>query len=207
MQILAFGDSITYGCWDEKGGWVERVKMELNKKALHEKDFWGVIYNLGICGGRTDHLVKRFKSETEQRLDSEEALYFIIAFGANDAAHIQSENRFRISPQYFKDNLAQVINEAKAFSGKVILLTITPVNESQANGIEGDKIRKNEFVEQYNKKIRELGEEENVETIDIYNEYMKQDYSLLLCSDGLHPNSKGHEVISQQVKEYFLSRF
>jgi len=26
VNILVFGDSITYGAWDEEGGWVQRLR-------------------------------------------------------------------------------------------------------------------------------------------------------------------------------------
>lgn len=33
IDILIFGDSITYGAWDsEKGGWVNRLRLTLENK-------------------------------------------------------------------------------------------------------------------------------------------------------------------------------
>ena len=50
--ILVFGTSSTYGCWDEEGGWVQRLRKHLDKKQLTDKDsdLYYLVYNLGISG-------------------------------------------------------------------------------------------------------------------------------------------------------------
>ncbi len=86
-------------------------------------------------------------------------------------------------------------------------MTITPVNEAVTLTAEKDKIRKNEFVEQYNAQIKVVAQEMNVEVVDIYNVFIKKGSNELLCEDGLHPNTKGHEIIFEQVKDHLVDRF
>ncbi len=207
MVILAFGDSILYGCWDEAcGGWVERMKKHLNDQALKDKDFWGVIYNLGICGDTTEDLVKRFKSETEMRLHEDEELYFIFAFGANDAAYDEHEKRFTVSPEDYRKLLQRTLHEARVFSSHIILLTIPPVNDVAVKNIEEGKARKNDYVDQYNAVLKNLAAEAKVHLIDVHAAFIEQDPLDLLCDDGLHPNAKGQSIIFDLVRTYFADK-
>ncbi len=81
MQIFVFGASIVYGSWDEEGGWVDRLKRLANQKVSShaDPDYWAEVYNLGVPGQRTDHLLKRFNFETEQRIsDDDEKRIFVL---------------------------------------------------------------------------------------------------------------------------------
>lgn len=96
MSICVFGDSIVWGAWDkEMGGWVNRLRLSLEKKG-----FDGEVYNLGISGDTSDGLIKRFEAEAEVR-DADVA---IISIGVNDSATDDSGNLV-ISPQQFEQNL------------------------------------------------------------------------------------------------------
>ena len=47
-QILVFGTSTTYGCWDIEGGWVQRLRKYLDEKQLDDPELYYIVYNLGI---------------------------------------------------------------------------------------------------------------------------------------------------------------
>lgn len=209
MQIFAFGASIVYGAFDEEGGWVDRLKQFVYQQidAHPDPDYWVEVYNLGIPGQRSDHLLKRFAFETEQRISEEaERKIFLISLGANDAAFVPSLGRFKVSVDEYKRNLQEVIAQAKRFSPDIVLLTITPVNELVTTKAEKDKIRKNEFVERYNEAIKEVAEEMSVALIDVYSAYKERGANELLCEDGLHPNAEGHKVIFELAKDYVAGR-
>jgi len=76
VQILIFGDSITYGAWDKEGGWVRRLRKFLDE---NYEDY--LIYNLGISGNNTDDLIERFEFETKQRLKENDETIIIFAIG------------------------------------------------------------------------------------------------------------------------------
>ncbi|MBU4000173.1 SGNH/GDSL hydrolase family protein, partial [Patescibacteria group bacterium] len=85
-QILVFGDSIAYGAWDKEGGWVERLKVFTNRKAISSGlEFYCAVYNLAIDGDYTRTLLKRLESETKQRADVGQETIFVFAIGKNDA--------------------------------------------------------------------------------------------------------------------------
>lgn len=56
-------------------------------------------------------------------------------------------------------------------------------------------------VEKYNQVAKEVCGSENIAFVDMYSEFMKQDYKNLLF-DGLHPNDEGHELMFQVVKKF-----
>ena len=54
MMLLVFGDSITYGLNDDKGGWVGRLRKELEKDNLaNAGHVENSVYNCGIRGDTT----------------------------------------------------------------------------------------------------------------------------------------------------------
>jgi len=55
-NLLALGDSITYGAWDPAGGWVARLRA--NACAKHRTDPW-LVHNLGIPGDTSADLLRR----------------------------------------------------------------------------------------------------------------------------------------------------
>jgi len=200
-QIFCFGDSITYGADDVVlSGWVTRLRLYLEK----DPNFKGLVCNLGIPGETTKGLVSRFETETKVRIreDKEIESIFIFAYGANDSAFVPSKNHFRVNVDTFKENLNKTIIEAKKFSNKIYIQTITPVVEEETvNPINKDKSRTNKWIEEYNSKVLEVAKEQGIEVIDINPAYLKQNYKDLFCKDGLHPNDKGHELIFKTVLE------
>ncbi len=49
-KFLVFGDSIAYGKWDSKGGWVARLRDYIDEKYNLNKTGNVQVYNLGIPG-------------------------------------------------------------------------------------------------------------------------------------------------------------
>lgn len=206
MQILAFGASITWGSWDSEGGWVDRLKHHYFQYMEKHPEEWVEVFNLGICGQTSQDLVKRFQSESEPRIspDKDETV-FLFAFGGNDAAFVPAQNSFIVPPDEFKKNLQQVVREAKTTTKHVALLTITPLDESAPDFAEPEKVRKNEYVEMYNKELRDLAAEEQVGLIDVHSAFLETKQSLF-CEDGLHPNTRGHEIIFKKVLDYLETK-
>jgi lysophospholipase L1-like esterase len=201
MQILAFGDSITWGAWDlAGGGWADRLKraaFEYVERAPKETIL--EVYNLGIPSERTDNFLKRFPQDALPRIETPKENVFLFGFGANDCAFIPSKKEFQCSPEQFEKNYRKILQEAKVLAKRIYLLTITPINEAMC--VQTDEARKNEFVEKYNALLQRLALEEGVSTIDIFDAFIKKGISSLLIEDGHHPNTAGHELIFSLVKE------
>lgn len=204
-QIFAFGDSITWGAWDEEGGWADRLKKEIVEYVDRRPGQEIVFYNLGIPSNRIDQLLERFQTEVDARFDEDnQEKYFIFAFGANDAAYKIRERKFRVDPEDFSKNIEETISAARKYSSNLVFLTITPVDETKTDGVlNPEKSRKNEYVDKYNEIIKEICIREKIEIIDV-NAAFNQDKSLLY-DDGLHPNSRGHGLILKLVRDYLIS--
>ena len=201
-QILVFGDSISYGAWDLEGGWVQRLRKYLDKQNLTTNSYY-IIYNLGVNGDTTNNLLERFELETNQRLAENEETIFIFAIGANDSLFLKSKNDFWVKKNDFNKNLEKLITSAKSLSKKIIFIGLTPVDESKVNPLQWDKDKSNnnKHVKEYDSIIKSICNQDKVHFIQLYDEFTKQDYRSIL-EDGVHPNSKGHEMISKIVKEY-----
>ena len=205
-QVLCFGDSITYGARDtEGGGWATRLRKHLDEKRDADSNFYVIAYNLGVPGENSDGLRARFLEETKARVASlgDEAVLFLIAIGANDACFTPSKGEFRVTKERYRENLKDIFANAQQFSENVIALTITPVVDELAGVPENqDKSRLNTYVDQYNVVLKEVAAEMSVTIIDVHKAFMEIDHTTDFSSDGVHPNSMGHELIFNQVYNY-----
>jgi len=205
-RVLVFGDSISYGAWDKKGGWVQLLKGFLFEKSLANPNFDYKVYNLGISGDTTEDLLERFELETKQRVKREkEEPIIIFAIGLNDSYFIQSRNSIAVLSEKFKKNIKKLINLAQQFSSKIIFVGLTPVEESKVNPMpwDLDKSYSNENIAKYNQIIKVVCSKNNIDFVEIFENWIKEDYKDLL-EDGAHPNSEGHQRIFETVKNFLI---
>jgi len=196
-NCLFFGDSIIYGEYDGiLGGWVDLLKRYCHAR-YNENAKEVNVFNLGIGGETTEGLLKRFDVESNARKSPIENLIFI-SYGANDLA--MRENRQAVSPKKFKENLQTAISKAKETTDNVFLISILPISK-QIDGItvSSGKLRTNENVIVYNELIAEIASKTKTEYIDLHSIFL-EDKENLISKDGVHPNEKGYELISEFVK-------
>ena len=202
MTILFFGDSITWGAWDEEGGWVARIKKHVDAKTIASSfDYYQDIYNLGISGDKTDDILERFEGETKSRIDEEQESAIVFAIGVNDSQHIDNQGH-RVPINQFENNLKSLIEKARKFSNKIVFVGLFPVDDSKLDPTPWDdnKCYKNEYVEKYNEIIKKGCNSCQVDFIDLYGKFIDKHYKDLLL-DGLHPNTEGHKQIAEVVLE------
>lgn len=195
-NICIFGDSIAWGAFDtEKGGWVNRLKIFLEKK------FKSVaVYNLGISGDITDDVLERFESESRAR----EANILVFAIGINDSRYIKSKDNPRISSEKFKNSLKDLIAKSRAFTDKIVFIGFTDIDESKTMPIpwRPNTYYDKENVSLYDQALKSVCKEEKAfyigmtGALDIIND----------LTDGLHPNSKGHEKMFLQIKDFLVEK-
>lgn len=195
-HILIFGDSITAGSWDRMGGWPDRIKVHLAEKYPQKQ----LVHNLGVSGELSDALLERFNRETEARLHPTRNI-IIFGFGVNDA-HSKEEGETPFIPEVkFREIIQTLIDQAKKFPAKIIFVGPTPIDEDKCLPWVESFFLKNKTIEKNNNIIKEICNGENIKFVEIYDPFTKSDFKGLL-EDGLHPNTKGHKLIFEIVKDY-----
>ncbi len=188
-SICIFGDSTAWGAWDtDKGGWVNRLWLHVAKK---DEDYVEV-YNCSVSGGTTDTILERFESEAKTR--NADALIF--QTGGNDSAYENLPDHYLVSPKEFEENLREIIKRARKITDNIIFMDLKNCNESKTMPVPWiDIYYTNENIQKYSKIMEKVCNEEEVIFLDI-KPLENDDFD-----DGLHPNTKGHIKIFNQVKD------
>ncbi len=207
-QILAFGDSITYGAWDEEGGWVQRLRKHMDKKGLKDPDYFDVVYNLGVPGDTSSKLAKRFLREMRERLDKGEPTVFIFAIGINDSEYLQEEKHHIVSQKEFRNNLNKLVREIGQLDAKTVFLGLTPVDEKKLDSVPwlSYHVYKNEYIQKYDGIIQSFCTGNNFMFVDLFRLFLSQPGYKKLLHDGLHPNDEGHKLIFEAVRDCLVKK-
>ena len=203
-RILIFGDSITHGAWDKKGGWADHLKSFCMEKSLNDSEFDYSVYNLGISGNTTKDILMRLENEINYRVQENKEIIIIFAIGLNDS----QIGRIGISAELFKYNIKKLCDIAFEYSSKIIFVGLNLVNESETNPIPWDKnmFYTNERIKKYDNIIKSICQENNIHFINVFREFNKLNCKKLL-EDGLHPNSEGHQKIFETVRDFLIEHF
>ncbi len=203
--ILVFGTSTTYGAWDSEGGWVARLRKFLDEKAISSKyKKFDLIYNLGVDGDNSKDVLKRFEDETKARFEQSNEIVVVFHVGINDIIFNEKLNSTEISPEQFGKNLKLLIDKAKKYSKKIIVVGSMPVDKRvDPMPWSPGRSYKNEFVSEFDKVMAEVSKNEDVHFIEVFKRFIDGDYSSLLA-DGVHMNDKGHKKLYGLVRDYLL---
>lgn len=207
VYICVFGDSIEYGAWDTAGGWVQRLRTWLDESAPKEH----IIYNCGISGDSSSDLLKRFKAESKARFkeadEYKEGKIIIISVGGNDSLWLLDKKKLKVQPKQTEKNVRKIIDVARKFTNKIILVGVLPADESKTNPFAWNSkmFFKNENIANTNKIIKSVCNSKGVPFVDVYANWINSDYKNLL-SDGAHPNSDGHKKIFELVRNVLIEK-
>lgn len=195
VKILVFGDSIAWGAFDnEKGGWVERLKTHF----LQNYEEQGVgIYNFAVSSNDTRGVLKFLGSDIEKINQIEkEDLILLFSIGSNDPRYIDEPNNVFITEKEFDENLQKIIELAQKYSNNIIFTGLMKVDDKLTQPWNENEFWENKSIESYNKIISQKCAENKINFIPLFNIINESD-----LSDGLHPNTKGHEKIYNHIKE------
>lgn len=208
--IIGAGDSITYGNWDRKGGWLCRLRNYLDKKNLADykgdelySQKYTLVYNLGIPGDTTKGFLNRLEHELLPRINPDLENIIILAIGINDSRYYEDKKSHETSFGEYQENLPKILKIAKQYTAKIVFLGLTPVDEERTDPIfwETVAIYRNEFIKRYDLEIKEFCQRERVLFVEVFDKLIKDDVKKLM-EDGIHPNDLGHQKIFEIVRDF-----
>ena len=197
-KIIVAGDSIAYGKWDSKGGWVARLRKYIDKEYNLEQRTNFQVHNLGISGEIAPRLSERFENELTMRLPANEKgipkNLVIIAVGGNDSCPNNSMTMHQTSKENFIAAFQKMYNAATAHTCKVVVVGLTPANPTRSKGL----LFTNEEIRKYNKYCVDFCAKHNIPMLNFLEELMALNFPDLLV-DSIHPNDKGHEILFTKI--------
>lgn len=193
--IIALGDSITNGCYDERAiGWFGRLSEKIVKHYPAKAGF----NNLAMDGDRTMDVYHRLCAEALSRQPD----ILFIACGVNDLIRWQSEDsQPDFSPTLRREMWFNLLKTATENVPLVYVLSILPVSENrfpQPGAYDEPLWYKNADIQAYNEQIRSWCVDFGVRYLDTHALFAGKDLDQYLL-DGVHPLADGHEAIATFV--------
>lgn len=209
-NFFIFGDSIAYGCYDSAGGWAQRIGNFLQHRYLAGKEPEIFTYNLSTHSQTTADILARLEAEIKPRLFRDwksEGDIIIFAVGLNDSAFVHSKNDNWVNFNNFKNNIKELVVKASKFSKRIIFVGLAPVDQAIVDPMpfDLDKSYREIEIKRYDSALRELAKNFGAGYIPIYDKFVAADHKKLL-HDGAHPNSAGHQLIFETVRDYLLEK-
>lgn len=192
FSIFCIGDSLVYGRGEiPSNGWAHRLKNHFENELIHKG-----VYNLGIPGDTSYSLKKRIKNELNPRIwrrKNNDKYIAIIQIGSNDSKSIINSKNNTTKIENFEKNIVEIINSIKSIVDEIVFVGLIPVDENKI--FTNDSIYfSNSDNSKYNSNLKIICEKNNVHFIELYEILFKTNYNELL-EDGIHPNSKGYDLI------------
>ncbi len=205
VEIMIFGDSITYGAWDNNGGWVQKLRQPIDVKNLIDSQVAYFIYNLGVVDDTTDGILARLETEMKSRryANAVQERAAIFAIGLNDSTVFLKKDENRVPKELFAKNVNKLIDLARKHVDVVAFIGPTPVDEAKATPVEWDDdlAYRNGDIKEYDSIIEGICRRRKVLFLEVFDRFMEMEY-LSLLEDGLHPNPTGHFVLAQMVRDF-----
>ena len=198
MKIIFFGDSITARGDTESHGFIKNIRKEVKKSSI--------IVSKGIGGNKVTDLEKRLQKD----VTAEKPDRVIILIGINDVWHTVCGGQVPLP--LFSSTYNKIIETLKENGIEVFVCTPTVIGEAHQGENKCDTLLK-EYVE----KIRFIAHQHQIHLIDIHQAfldyysihgYINKDstvhnrtklYYGKLTHDGVHLNSLGNEVLSNNL--------
>ncbi len=204
-KLFVFGDSIVYGKWDKTGGWVSRLRRYIDTKFNLSGKNNIQVYNLGIPGELLIQLPKRLRDELSARLvDPKDEVLVITASGLNDSCF----NNWRLGKQSSEKDFKRAIHDSIAvcnvFKTNMLFVGLTPVDSQKAKSCLGLNIQNDEVIK-FDNYLSQITQITNVYKLETYDVLEGKNYKSTLI-DGIHPNTKGHQMIAEIVIDYIATQ-
>ena len=175
------------------------------------------VINAGIPANTTRDARKRFERDVLDRKPD----IVVIQFGINDAAidvwKTPPASESRVSLLEYEANLTYFIQTLSERGIEVILMTPNPkqwtakmINKyGLAPYDPKDRDGFNLFLKKYAQLVRDIAHREQVPLVDVYREFERWEnlHNITMADlllDGIHPNSRGHQIVAGRLIEQLV---
>jgi lysophospholipase L1-like esterase len=183
QKIAFMGDSITAFGWGSPGGYVKLTVDALAKAGIKVEP---------IPAGQGGNTSKDMLARLDTDVLSKQADWMTLSCGVNDVWHGANG----VALDAYKLNITAIVDKATAKGVKVVILTATPIGES--NNLNNQK------AVGYNDFLREFAKERNLPLVDLsadFHEVLKNlptdANSRFLTADGVHMNAEGNVLMAK----------
>jgi lysophospholipase L1-like esterase len=185
-KYMAFGDSISYGTYEEP------LETQL-------RGYFGAaqVVDDGASGTRSEAGAHRIG----ESLDYARPAHTLIMYGTNDWNDLAcKDSRF---PCFTIDSLRAMVHEVKSAGGLAYLATLPPVNVGFNFQAPPER---EDWTKRMNDLIRKLARDENVVLVDIYKALIATPDIKSIYDDYVHPNRQGQRLMAQEFFKALTQR-
>ncbi|MGI5891623.1 MAG: SGNH/GDSL hydrolase family protein [Bacillota bacterium] len=223
-NLAVWGDSLFKGTiYDEQKNRHLQLKehaLHIVEETLHLPINNNCIFGCTIIKGE-EKLIKTLEKNSKSGITIDAA---IIEFGGNDcdfdweqvSNRPDDDHQPKTPLNQFINSYEKMLNLLIAENIKPILVSLQPLHAPRyfqwirrdlvpANILHwlGDIERIYRQQERYSLAITNLAYKYQCHYIDLRSAFLKvRDYHELLCSDGIHPNQAGHQIIAAEIIKY-----
>ena len=221
LNFCIFGDSVGKGVVLSDTGRYASGSPDINSLTGRDDITLKNYSRFGFVTEKTLWLIEKCGDE----IASSDAVF--IEVGGNDCDFdLQSisetpdeEHLCKTPPALFEKIYTELLKKAKAFGKKVFALNLPPIvaaryfkNISQRAGVCAENVLKwlgsvetiYRYQEMYSIMVEKIARAVDVALIDIRSAFLSDHhYENFICEDGIHPNSKGYELIYKSVIEQY----
>ncbi len=202
-QIFILGSSSVYGVGAEDGGWADLIKLALHKKMYRDGGIGQKleIYNFGKTGETIEFVSETFPQQLE-KYGRGGKIITIVSVGGNNAKADDFPENFVSTVAEYTTAMTSLLDLLKKLSTNVVAVGGGYFDESKTNPIPnltgGISFFNNARKQQLEAVQQQLCSERQIPFVGVQvtEEEWLQNY---LYRDGLHPNQKGCQLISQNV--------
>ena len=224
--IVVYGDSIARGVIYDEEKQKHSLLLESFTNLLRDR-LKGVVYNAAKFGSTIVEGLLRLQDDVLKRKPD----IVLIEFGGNDcdfqwdeiADNPLGEFHPNTECSAFYELLRGLVEKLRTMNIVPVLVSLPPLDPDKYFrwiSHNSDRAGKNilRFIgnvshiyswhERYNAAILRVAEETKTRLIDIRSAFLqKDDYTKLICKDGIHPNKEGHKVIADKILHYIQSNY
>ena len=195
--IVCIGDSIVEGEGDKKGlsGWVGRLSTSILKNSKVGENR---VYNLGVGMETSIDLLHRLYSEVLYRKPD----IIILQAAHGDSRFMKNnsgENEYEIGKKARMRTYNRIFEFLSKSNLNVLILGLNPVCDEKYNKDELEFYKKHN--ESTRKGLKLLCSEYNLPFLDPKEDIFKDKNLNELYEDGIHPNSKGYDIMFTKINE------